>query len=359
MISEESVACEGDPAGDHVVESGAEAVDIGSAVDVDLAADLLGGDIVRRAVGLALFALGGLDIGRLAGQTHIGQLHDALRVDHDVLGLDVAVDQAVGVGVLEGVADLDDDLDGFLLAEDVPVGDVVGDGLALDVLHDEIVVAARLADVDGLDDVRVVELAGGLPFLVEPLHVLGILAESTRQDLDRDAAVEAELLALIDDGHRAGAELAEDLVPGDLRGGGLALFDARFESLRLAGREVAKLDHEILEHQRIDLAAFFVFLDGSAQFLIRAEPLIHRHPSEQRVVRGLGTHSNPPGHPRGCILSLRSQTTSAPVEKTDRTYRRRDGHYRVIGAEVKPFFHHSSRQGHPTVPSFGEFSAGD
>ena len=228
------VAGEGHPAGDHVVEGGAEAVDVGPAVDVDLAADLLGGDVVRRAVGLALLALGGLDIGRLAGQTHIGQLHDALRVDHDVLGLDVAVDQAVGVGVLEGVADLDDDLEGLLLAENLAVGEVVGDGLALDVLHDEVVVAARLADVDGLDDVGVVELAGGLAFLVEPLDVLRVLGETLGQDLDRDGAVEAELLGLVDDGHRAGAELAEDLVAGNLRGGDLALLDARLESLRLA-----------------------------------------------------------------------------------------------------------------------------
>ena len=81
------------------------------------------------------------------------------------------------MGVLQGLADLDDDLQGLLLAVDLAVGEVVVDGLALDVLHDEVVVAAGLADVDGLDDVGVVELGGGLAFLVEPLDELGILAE--------------------------------------------------------------------------------------------------------------------------------------------------------------------------------------
>jgi len=70
------------------------------------------------------------------------------------LGLTVAVNQAVGVGVLEGVTDLDDDLDRLDLAEDVAVGDVIGDRLALDILHHEVVVTARFPDVDGLDDVR-------------------------------------------------------------------------------------------------------------------------------------------------------------------------------------------------------------
>ena len=187
----------------------------------------------------------------------------------------------------------------LLLAEDLAVGEIVGDGLALDVLHDEVVVAAGLADVDGLDDVGVVELAGGLAFLVEALDVLGVLAEALGQDLDRDDAVEAELLGLVDDGHRAGPELAEDLVAGDLLGGDLALPDAGLEPLRLAGRDVPQLDHEVLEHEGIDLAAFLVFLDGLAQLFIRAEPLVHRHPSEQRVVTCFGCHRLSPGCPQG------------------------------------------------------------
>ena len=151
-------------------------------------------------------------------------------------------------------------------------------------------VPARLADVDRLDDVGVVQLAGGLPFLVEPLHVLGVFGEAFGQDFDRHGAVEAELLGLVDDGHRPGPELAEDLVPRNLRGGDFALPDAGFEPLRLAGRNVPQLDHEILEHEGIGLAAFLVLLDGPAQLFIRAEPLVHRHPPEHRVVTGFGCH---------------------------------------------------------------------
>ena len=169
------------------------------------------------------------------------------------------------------------------------------DGLALDVLHHEVVVPPGLADVDRLDDVGVVELGGRLAFLVEALDELGVLAEPLGQDLDRHGAVEAELLGLVDGGHRPGAELAEDLVARNLRGGDLALPDARLKPLGLARRNVPQLDHEVLEHEGIGLAAFFVFLDGLAQLFIRAEPLVHRHPSEQCVVACFGCHRLSPG----------------------------------------------------------------
>jgi len=285
------VAGEGDSSGDHVVERGSEAVDVGPAVDVDFAADLLGGDVVGRAVRLARLALGGLDVGGFAGQTHVRQLHDAVGVDHDVLGLDVAVYEAVVVGVGEGVSDLDDDVDGFLLAEAVAAGEVVGDGLALDVFHDEVVVAAGLADVDGLDDVGVVELAGGLAFFVEALDVLGVFAEAAGQDLDRDRAVEAELLGFVDERHRPGPDLAQDLVAGNLVGRGLVLFDALLEPLGLAGRDVAQLDHQLPQHYGSDLRPLLKLLQRVAELVIRAEPLIDRHLAEHRVIIRFGRHS--------------------------------------------------------------------
>src|SRR3972149_6114081 len=70
---------------------------------VDLPAlGLLGGDEVRRAedalVVLVVFALVGPALPRglagVPGQAEVGDLHHALGVDHQVVGLDVAVDEA-------------------------------------------------------------------------------------------------------------------------------------------------------------------------------------------------------------------------------------------------------------------------
>ena len=61
--------------------------------------------VKRQVLGLAADQL---------GQAEVGDLHPALLVQQDVLRLDVAVDDAVVVGVLEGLADLRHDGQGLL-----------------------------------------------------------------------------------------------------------------------------------------------------------------------------------------------------------------------------------------------------
>jgi len=71
------------------------------------------------------------------------------------------------------------------------------------------------ADVDGGDEVLVVEVGGGLGLLEEARDVGLVLRGIAAQDLDRDGAVDAGLGRLIDDAHAALADLAEDRVAGD------------------------------------------------------------------------------------------------------------------------------------------------
>ena len=95
--------------------------------------------------------------------------------------------------------------------------------LAFDELHRVVVDAAFDADgVDG-DDVRVVERGGGAGFVLEAGQLLLVEHRGERQDLQRDAAAERELLGLVDDAHAAAAELAEDAEVAEHAG----LLDAR------------------------------------------------------------------------------------------------------------------------------------
>jgi hypothetical protein len=50
-----------------VVHRRAQRIDVGAEVDVHVAADLLGADVVRRAVGLSGFALGGVLVVEVSG----------------------------------------------------------------------------------------------------------------------------------------------------------------------------------------------------------------------------------------------------------------------------------------------------
>ena len=98
-------AAERQLAGQQLVEDHAEAVDVGAAVDlVRLAAGLLGAHVGGRAQHLALERH--RDLARVAlGQAEVHDVRAARRRRHDVRRLDVAMDHALLVGVVQGVGD--------------------------------------------------------------------------------------------------------------------------------------------------------------------------------------------------------------------------------------------------------------
>ena len=64
-----------------------------------------------------------------------------------------------------------------------------------DVLHYEVVEPALTLHAIDRDDVRMVQLGGGLRFLLEPSHDLVVLRDVGRQHLDRDVALEGEVVS--------------------------------------------------------------------------------------------------------------------------------------------------------------------
>ncbi len=102
----DGVALQGWAAGEAFVEHAAERVEVGAPVQ-RLALDLFGGDVVGRAGEVA--ALERARDRELAGEPEIGQvdvLAAPLGRDQHVGGLDVAVDEPVLVGDVEGLGDL-------------------------------------------------------------------------------------------------------------------------------------------------------------------------------------------------------------------------------------------------------------
>src|SRR5207302_755947 len=88
--------------------------------------------------------------------------------------------------------------------------DDVGQRMAFDELHGVEVDAAFASHRKDRNDVRVMELCGGLGLVVEALKMLGIEGGRERQDFQRDAPAERKLHRLIDDAHAAAADLAEN-----------------------------------------------------------------------------------------------------------------------------------------------------
>ena len=215
--------------GQQLVEDHAEREDVGALVD-PAAVARLGRHVLRRA-GDDPFSRGGRRQRHRPGRSRrrLGVTRDAEVEDldlpvagqHQVLGLDVAVDHAVGVGRahrahalgmgggqgLETLAGESPEL----LERDRP-GHAGAQRRALDVLHDDEHVVVELEDVVDRRDPPVVDLAGA-PGLAQhrgaPSRVLPLVGT---QALERDAAMEQRVLGEQD---LATPTAAEDLLDAE------------------------------------------------------------------------------------------------------------------------------------------------
>ena len=190
-------------AGEQLVEDRADRVDIRALVD-ELAARLLGGHVRRRADDLAgdrrararsrrrdVFARVRLGQIALAIAREAPVDHDGLaeRADHDVRGLEIAVDHALAVRVTDGVGDRDHVWqEREPLAQRGALGDLLLEGRSLDELHHVVRIAVRPASrlVHG-DDARVLEPRRDQRLAHEPRLARFVAPE---QLLHRDGATE-------------------------------------------------------------------------------------------------------------------------------------------------------------------------
>ena len=135
----------------------------------------------------------------------------ALRRQHDVVGLDVAVDDAAPMNVLERIRDLAEDV--ARTARGHRDGALVGQRLALDKLHDHVRAEGLvLAEVDDRDDVGVADLARELGLLVEPLARRRVERERRRDELERERLAELDVPGAIHLTHAAFPEATVERV---------------------------------------------------------------------------------------------------------------------------------------------------
>ena len=124
-------------------------------------------------------------VGERAREPEVGELHGAVGREEDVLGLQVAVHDALRVGVLEREQGLAHDLGGLRGREPAVGVEEVAHGPAVHVLHHHVVDAVDGAPVVDGDDVRVVQRGGGARLAAEPVDEPRIARQRAVQDLDR------------------------------------------------------------------------------------------------------------------------------------------------------------------------------
>ena len=195
-----------------------ERIEVGARVEFE-ALHLLGRH-VGRAAGHALEPR---DVGvRDQGDAEVDDAHVAVLRQQDVGRLDVAMDDAARMRVVQRLRALVDDGDDLVDRQQAAGAAVRAQrARAVHVLGDDVAAAVLLARVEDRHDVRVLQLADHLRFAQEHaagVAALGVVADRGVVELDRDVAAVERIVRQV---HRAGAaaaHLVHDVVLADALG---------------------------------------------------------------------------------------------------------------------------------------------
>ena len=216
-----------DLAGQHLVEEDAEGIDVGARVDpARNHAGLLRAHVLRRSDQVALprhegpIALRGVRRLRDPEVDHLRHGQAVLDAHDHVGGLDVPVDDALAVSMLDALAHLEEQPESLEGGELVAAA-VIGDGRSSNQLHDEVRPAMVVGSgIEDPGDVRVIHLGEGPPLGLESRDdAVGV--QAALDELERDLALDGlRLSGQVHDPHPALTQGLEDLVGADALGVG-------------------------------------------------------------------------------------------------------------------------------------------
>jgi len=249
------LAGEEPPARQHLVQHHAESPDVGAPVH-GLPARLLrrhvGGGAkddagararVRQRRGLREIDGGGPALRGFARpglrEAEIQHLDLAVGRQLDVRRFQVAVDDALLVGFLQGLGDLLGDLDGLPHGEGA-AGEALREVLALDKLENQEPPPVVLLEAVDLGDVGVVEGGEEAGLALEASQALRVRREGPGKHLDRHLAAEGRVLGAVDLTHATGAEAPADAIVGERLADHRGACKARRLSMILSGRSRAE-----------------------------------------------------------------------------------------------------------------------
>jgi hypothetical protein len=175
----------------------------------------LRGELRRRRAGGLVGRRQVLDALREAEVHH---LHVPVRGQHDVGGLQIAMEEPALVRFLQRFGDLAGQSQGLGQPEravlQAPVERVAGD-----VLHDQEDRVALFADLEDLADVRMIERGHRHRFAPQPLPRLHVGGGGGWEQLDRDLTIETGVVGAIDLAHAALTDLGDEAVAAETSAG--------------------------------------------------------------------------------------------------------------------------------------------
>ena len=152
------------------------------------------------------------------GQSEVGDVGLALAIEEDVRGLQVAVEDASLVRVMDGAGDIGQQPRGRA-GVGGEFGQAIGEATAVDQLHAEIAVVAVGAHLMDGDDIGVVERGDGLGLEPEPPAVVVAGQPAGQDHLERHGAIQTQLAGREHDPHAAAGDLAGALMVTEVADG--------------------------------------------------------------------------------------------------------------------------------------------
>ena len=144
-------------------------------------------------------------------ESEIEHLHQAGIGDHYVAGLQIAMNNAGGVGGAESVGHLHAIFQG-LRGPQAAFGDQIDQGFTGDELHHHVVALGFVYDVVDGDDVGMVQTGGCLRFLNKPAAAFRITRVGAREHLHRDEPVQTRVVSFVNIAHAARAQFLQKLI---------------------------------------------------------------------------------------------------------------------------------------------------
>ena len=203
---------EGAVAGEHFGENHAQSPNI--ATPIDLPAHSLFGRHVANGADDSV--LGSRLVTEDASQAEVNDLDQAGGSEHDIGGLDVAMDNAAGMGFRQAGCHLRGDIDGFVGGERA-AANTRGQREAVVEGHDNKGLAVgSFLDSMNHTDVGMIEGGGGAGLAQKSRFVALVGVEVGRQELESNSTLQAEIERTIHFAHSTGARDGQDaVVAGD------------------------------------------------------------------------------------------------------------------------------------------------
>ena len=145
------------------------------------------------------------------GEAEVENLDPSVVCDIDVGGLDVAMDDPLGVGGGKPRRNLGRDVEHARAAQRAG-GQILLERLSLQQLHGDKRLSVLLASFVDRADVRMVQRGGRARLVQEPIDRGSIVRDGRRQQFDGDLPLEGDVLGPVDDTHPPGPQLIADAV---------------------------------------------------------------------------------------------------------------------------------------------------